>query len=41
VRVSFQLMVGIGTAMAALGTFFLWFRWRRRRLPESLWFYGR
>jgi cytochrome d ubiquinol oxidase subunit I len=39
VRVSFQLMVGIGTAMAALGTFFLWFRWRRRRLPESLWFY--
>jgi cytochrome bd ubiquinol oxidase subunit I len=39
VRVSFQLMVAIGTAMAALGAVFLLVRWRRRRLPESRWFY--
>jgi cytochrome d ubiquinol oxidase subunit I len=38
-RVSFQLMVGIGTLMAAAGMFFIGFRWRRRRLPESPWFY--
>ncbi len=38
-RVSFQIMVGLGTAMAVLGVFFLGFRWRRRRLPESPWFY--
>jgi cytochrome d ubiquinol oxidase subunit I len=39
VRVTFQLMVGIGTAMALLGVFHLFFRWRRGRLPESPWFY--
>lgn len=38
-RVSFQLMVGIGTALALLGLVFLWVRWRRRRLPERRWFY--
>jgi cytochrome d ubiquinol oxidase subunit I len=39
VRVSFQLMVGIGTLLAALGAVFLLVRVRRRRLPESRWFY--
>jgi cytochrome bd ubiquinol oxidase subunit I len=39
VRVSFQLMVGIGTALALLGVVFLWIRIRRRRLPVSRWFY--
>jgi cytochrome d ubiquinol oxidase subunit I len=39
VRVAFQTMVGIGTALAALGVGYLLVRWRRRRLPTSLWFY--
>jgi cytochrome bd ubiquinol oxidase subunit I len=39
VRVAFQLMVAIGTGMAALGALFLFVRWRRGRLPESPWFY--
>jgi len=39
VRFSFQTMVGIGTLMALLGLFFLYIRIRRRRLPESVWFY--
>ena len=39
VRVSFQVMVGIGSLMALLGVAFLAIRIRRRRLPESPWFY--
>jgi cytochrome bd ubiquinol oxidase subunit I len=39
VRVAFQLMVAIGTAMALLGLGYLVVRWRRGRMPESLWFY--
>jgi len=39
VRVSFQLMVGIGTMLALLGAVFLTGCTRRRRLPESVWFY--
>jgi cytochrome d ubiquinol oxidase subunit I len=39
VRVSFQLMVTIGTALAALGVFTLFWRVRRRALPEARWFY--
>ena len=39
VRVAFQSMVGIGTLMALLGVVFLIVRVRRRRLPESVWFY--
>ena len=39
VRVAFQTMVGIGTLMAILGVVFLVVRVRRRRLPESVWFY--
>jgi len=39
VRIAFQLMVSIGTAMALLGVGYLFVRWRRGRLPESPWFY--
>jgi cytochrome bd ubiquinol oxidase subunit I len=39
VRNSFQLMVGIGTLLAGLALWFLWFRWRRRALPRTAWFY--
>jgi cytochrome d ubiquinol oxidase subunit I len=39
VRACFQAMVGIGTALAALGVVLLVVRVRRRRLPESPWFY--
>jgi cytochrome bd ubiquinol oxidase subunit I len=39
VRIAFQTMVGIGTLLALLGVGFLFVRVRRRRLPESVWFY--
>jgi cytochrome d ubiquinol oxidase subunit I len=39
VRIAFQTMVGIGTMLALLGAFFLAFWFRRKRLPESPWFY--
>ncbi len=39
VRVSFQLMVAIGTLLALLGAIYLFVRIRRGRLPESAWFY--
>ncbi|MDQ3894328.1 MAG: cytochrome ubiquinol oxidase subunit I [Actinomycetota bacterium] len=39
IRFAFQTMVGIGTALAALGVFYLAVRVRKRRLPESVWFY--
>jgi cytochrome bd ubiquinol oxidase subunit I len=39
VRVAFQTMVGIGTLLAMIGTVFLVVRVRRKRLPESTWFY--
>jgi cytochrome d ubiquinol oxidase subunit I len=39
VRFSFQTMVGIGTALALLSVLYLGTRLRRRRLPESAWFY--
>jgi cytochrome d ubiquinol oxidase subunit I len=39
VRVAFQTMVGIGTLLALLSVGFLVVRFRRRRLPESVWFY--
>src|SRR5207302_983375 len=39
VRVAFQAMVGIGTLLALLGAVYLWVRARRKRLPESRWFY--
>ncbi len=39
VRFAFQAMVGIGTLLALLGVWLLVVRIRRRRLPESKWFY--
>jgi cytochrome d ubiquinol oxidase subunit I len=39
VRVAFQTMVGIGTLLALLGVVFLVVAVRRRRLPDSVWFY--
>ena len=39
VRLSFQLMVGIGTLLALLGVVYVVVRIRRRRLPVSAWFY--
>jgi len=39
VRNSFELMIGIGTALAALSLGYLAMWWRRRRLPRSAWFY--
>ncbi len=38
-RFSFQTMVGIGTMLALLGLVFVLVWLRRRRLPESPWFY--
>ena len=38
VKLSFRLMVGIGSALAALGAWFIWSWWRRGRLPASRWF---
>src|ERR687894_1978506 len=39
VELSFRLMVFIGTALAALGAWFLWVWWRRGQLPRSPWFH--
>jgi cytochrome bd ubiquinol oxidase subunit I len=39
VRVAFQTMVGIGTLLALLGVFYLVVWIRRKRLPETPWFY--
>jgi cytochrome bd ubiquinol oxidase subunit I len=39
VRVAFQTMVGIGSFLALLGVVYLVTQMRRKRLPESRWFY--
>jgi cytochrome d ubiquinol oxidase subunit I len=39
VRIAFQTMVGIGTMLALIGVAYLVVRVRRKRLPESPWFY--
>jgi cytochrome d ubiquinol oxidase subunit I len=39
VRIAFQAMVGIGTLLALLASFYLVVRVRHRRLPRSRWFY--
>jgi cytochrome d ubiquinol oxidase subunit I len=39
VRFAFQTMVGIGTMLALLGVVYLAVRIRKRRVPESDWFY--
>ena len=37
--ISFQIMVLVGSALAALGVLYLLVRWRRGRLPDTKWFY--
>lgn len=39
VRTSFQTMIAIGTFLAALGSFFVFVWLRKRRLPETKWFF--
>jgi cytochrome d ubiquinol oxidase subunit I len=39
VRLAFQTMVGCGVLLALVGLVFLYVRFRKRRLPESRWFY--
>jgi cytochrome d ubiquinol oxidase subunit I len=39
VRFAFQTMVGVGTLLALLGVVYLVVRVRRRRIPQSVWFY--
>jgi cytochrome d ubiquinol oxidase subunit I len=39
-RISFQMMVGIGTALALLAMWFLFVRYRKRGLPPQRWFYA-
>jgi len=39
VRAAFQTMVGIGTLLGLLAVLFVFVWIRRRRLPESVWFY--
>src|SRR5205823_8885001 len=39
VRFAFQTLVGIGPLLALLGVVYLVVRVRRKRLPESVWFY--
>jgi cytochrome d ubiquinol oxidase subunit I len=38
-RFSFQTMVGIGSLLAGVGVFFIVVWLRKRRLPETVWFY--
>ncbi|HET9073598.1 MAG TPA: cytochrome ubiquinol oxidase subunit I [Solirubrobacteraceae bacterium] len=38
-RISFQLMVAIGTGLAGLGAWYIWRRLRGRGLPGARWFY--
>jgi cytochrome bd ubiquinol oxidase subunit I len=39
VKLSFRAMVAIGTALAALGLWFVWVWWRHGRVPGSPWFH--
>ncbi|MBE2317759.1 cytochrome ubiquinol oxidase subunit I [Solirubrobacter sp. CPCC 204708] len=39
VRTSFQTMIAIGTFLAALGSFFIFVWLRKRRLPDTKWFF--
>jgi cytochrome bd ubiquinol oxidase subunit I len=39
VKLSFRAMVAIGTALAALGLWFVWTWWRHGRVPGSPWFH--
>jgi cytochrome bd ubiquinol oxidase subunit I len=39
VKFSFRAMVAIGSALAGLGLWFIYFWWRRKRMPATVWFY--
>ncbi len=39
VRLAFQFMVAVGTGLALLAAWYLLAWWRKRRLPQSKWFY--
>ena len=39
VRIAFQLMVAIGTFLAALSAWYLYARTRRKRVPSGVWFH--
>jgi cytochrome bd ubiquinol oxidase subunit I len=39
VKYAFRAMVGIGSALALLGVWFIWVWWRRGRLPGTIWFH--
>ena len=39
VSISFRAMVLIGSALAAVGAWFVWVWWRRRRVPDTVWFH--
>jgi cytochrome bd ubiquinol oxidase subunit I len=39
VKFTFRTMVAIGTGLAALGLWFVYFFWRRGRLPATVWFH--
>jgi len=39
VKFTFRAMVAIGSALAALGLWFIYFWWRRKRLPSTVWFF--
>lgn len=39
VRIAFQLMVSIGTFLAALSAWYLFIRVRKKRMPSGKWFY--
>jgi cytochrome bd ubiquinol oxidase subunit I len=38
-HLAFDAMVGLGAAGALLAVWYFWVLWRRRRLPDSVWFY--
>jgi cytochrome d ubiquinol oxidase subunit I len=38
VHLAFDVMVGLGTALLLLSLLFGWTWWRRRRMPQSVWF---
>src|SRR5438874_11588677 len=38
-HLAFDTMVGLGSAGFALSAWYFWILWRRRRLPQDIWFY--
>jgi cytochrome bd ubiquinol oxidase subunit I len=38
-HLAFDTMVGVGSALMLLALIFAWVAWRKRRLPENIWFW--